>query len=183
MDEAFIFILVFLVVVGVPLTALVLAIVALARSRHIGDLRRRIDWLETRLREPGPARLPDRFAPEAVEAEPVEVELAEVVPVAEPAMPAPRPARPPIQWELLIGRRALGWVAVVLLIFAATFFLRYAIENEWIGPLGRVAVGAITGIGLMLGGWRYDGRGWRVFSRMLSSAGVVILYLSVYSAF
>jgi uncharacterized membrane protein len=39
------------------------------------------------------------------------------------------------------------------------------------------------GTALILAGWRYDRHGWRAFSRMLSSAGVVLLYLATFSAF
>lgn len=85
--------------------------------------------------------------------------------------------------ELFIGRKALGWVAVVVLLFGAGFFLRYAYENQWIGPLGRVAIGAGFGVALTAAGRRYDRLGWRGFSRMLTSAGVLVLYLSTYSAF
>ena len=74
-------------------------------------------------------------------------------------------------------------MAVILLLFGTAFFLRYAYENQWIGPIGRVAVGLLTGLALVVAGWRYDRRLWRVFSQMLSSGGVVVLFLSVYSAF
>jgi len=85
--------------------------------------------------------------------------------------------------ELFIGRKALGWVAVVVLLFGTVFFLRYAYENQWIGPLGRVSIGILAGVSLIAGGWRYERQGWRSFSRMVTSAGVLILYVATYSAF
>jgi uncharacterized membrane protein len=94
------------------------------------------------------------------------------------------PAAPSIDWESFIGRRALGWVAVVLIVFATAFFIRYAFENNWIGPIGRVALAAAAGLALVVAGWHYDQhRGWRLFAQMLTSAGIVLLYLAVYSAF
>ena len=59
---------------------------------------------------------------------------------------------PAINWELLIGRKGLGWVAVILLLFGTAFFLRYAYENQWIGPIGRVGIGLLAGLGVGGGG-------------------------------
>ncbi len=172
------------VVVLVPLAALILVFILF---RRVGDLRRRLARLETAARAVGvPAEV----------AEPVEVvevvEAAVVEATSGPAAPRERRAagdaevaasRPAINLELLIGRKGLGWVAVVLLVFGTAFFLRYAYENQWIGPIGRVAIGLLAGVGLTVAGWRYDRRRWRIFGQMLSSAGVMVLFLSVYSAF
>lgn len=100
---------------------------------------------------------------------------------ARPVLPARFAAS--INWEQAIGRFGLGWMAVVLLVFGTAFFLRYAYENGWVGPLGRVATGLVAGVLLALAGGRYHRRGWRAFSQMLSAAGVVVLFLSVYSSF
>ena len=172
------------VVVLVPIAALILVIVLF---RRVGDLRQRVTQLETA----APVTA-DRAAPDEVD------EVVEAAIVAVPDGPsraetafastaaAPPVARVPqaaINWEMLIGRKGLGWVAVILLLFGTAFFLRYAYENQWIGPIGRVAVGLLTGLALVVAGWKYDRRHWRIFSQMLSSGGVVVLFLSVYSAF
>ncbi len=85
--------------------------------------------------------------------------------------------------EQRIGQRALGWVAVVVLLFAMAFFVRYAFQNQWVGPLGRVTIGIVVGLALVVRGRSYWRRGWHVFSQMLTAAGVVLLYLSTFSAF
>jgi uncharacterized membrane protein len=46
-----------------------------------------------------------------------------------------------------------------------------------------VALGLLFGLALIVIGWRYDRAGWHVFSRMLTGAGTVVLYLATYSAF
>ena len=88
-----------------------------------------------------------------------------------------------IDWESFIGRKALGWVAVVLIIFAGGFFLKYAFENRWIGPLGRVALAAVAGVGLIIGGRQSRRRGLPIAFQMLTAAGLVLLYAAVYAAF
>jgi uncharacterized membrane protein len=85
--------------------------------------------------------------------------------------------------EAWIGARALGWVAVLLLLFATAFFLKYAFDNSWIGEIGRVTLGALAGTGLCLVGFYYHQQGWRIFSQMLTSGGIVLLYLTTYGAF
>ena len=89
----------------------------------------------------------------------------------------------PIGWETFIGQKAFGWVAVLLFILATTFFLRYAYQNNWVGPMGRVAIGELFGAALVVAGWRYLLNGWTRFSSMLMSVGIVVIYLATYSAF
>ena len=162
-----------------PLAALILGAVLLRRVRDLGE---RVARLETAARTAGGTTAPSGPEP-FVDAE---IVLGRPMPSPQQAVssaPPQRPSPPAIQWEMLIGRQGLGWVAVVLLLFGTAFFLRYAYENQWIGPIGRVAVGLLTGLALTVGGWRYDRRDWRVFSQMLTSGGVVVLFLAVYSAF
>ncbi len=108
-------------------------------------------------------------------------EQAEVL-LADLARPATADAEP-VDWEQLIGRRALGWVAVCLLLGAVAFFLRFAYDNLWIGPQGQVGIGILAGLALVLAGWRYHRWQWFRFSQMLSAAGIVALYLSIYSSY
>jgi len=165
------------VVVALLVAPLVLLVVAFLRSRRVGELLRRVERLE--------ALVLDHARPVAA----VEVRAEADTPPAVAPMPVAasagrrREVAPAIDWEWFLGRRALGWVAVVLVVFAGAFFLKYAIENRWIGPLGRVALAAASGIALAVGGRRYAGRGWRVASQMMTAAGVVLLYLAAYAAF
>ncbi len=87
------------------------------------------------------------------------------------------------QIESLIGRRLVGWAAIALILFATAFFLKYAFDNRWIGELGRVAIGIALGVGLIVVGFKYQLRSWRIFSQILTAGGVVLLYLSSYAAF
>ncbi len=96
---------------------------------------------------------------------------------------AERTETEPVGWETFIGQKAFGWIAVLLFILATTFFLRYAYQNNWVGPMGRVAIGELLGAALVVAGWRYLLKGWTRFSSMLMSVGIVVIYLATYSAF
>jgi uncharacterized membrane protein len=192
--EFVIVVLVLLFLGAVAVAVLVLPIIALIRTNRIQDLRRRLEELETEVAEL--RRLPPRpteAAPPPVPAAPeamMDVLPAEPAPAAPtPPQPAPAPAPAATATDSLrdledwIGRRGLGWVAVILLLFAAAFFLKYAFENEWVGELGRVAIGVVAGIALCGAGLRYHERGWRIFSQMLTAGGVVLLYLATFASF
>jgi len=158
-------------------TAIVLPIVTLVFSIKT---RRRLEALE--------ATLAGR--PVVVEPKPAPASPPPPEPVLQPPPPPPPPrVSPPrkslnaFELESLIGRRGVGWVAVVLILFATAFFLKYAFDNRWIGELGRVSIGITFGIAMSLAGYRYRRRGWRIFSQILTAGGIVLLYLSTYAAF
>ncbi len=92
-------------------------------------------------------------------------------------------ASEPEGWEAFVGQKAFGWMAVVLFVFSAAFFLRYAFQNNWIGPVGRVMIGELTGLAMAAAGVVYHRQGLKRFSSMLTAAGIVVLYLATWSAF
>jgi uncharacterized membrane protein len=83
-------------------------------------------------------------------------------------------------------RFGLGWlnrVAVITLLFGMAFLFKLAIDNEWIGPSGRVALGiAAAMLSFVLGEWFWL-RGQKVFAQGLTGLGVALLYLSFYASF
>jgi uncharacterized membrane protein len=80
----------------------------------------------------------------------------------------------------------LGWlnrVAVITLIFGVGFLFKYAVDNQWIGPSMRVALGiAAATLSLFLGEW-ISLRGQKTFARGLTGLGLALLYLSFYAGF
>jgi uncharacterized membrane protein len=174
---------------GSMVGAIMLSIIALVKVRRARGLLERVERLERAIEAMNEAVPPIETAGVVVPGQPtpVESQAAAALPTVAPKrrrikLPAVRlPAD--IDWEVLIGRRGLGWLAVVVLLFAVAFFLRYAFENRWIGPLGRVATGVVGGAALVVGGWRYYRRDWRIFGQMLTAAGLVVLYLATYASF
>src|SRR5205807_5921772 len=56
-------------------------------------------------------------------------------------------------------------------------------ENNWIGPAGRVTIGLIAGIAVIVWSERFRSRGYHAFSYSLKAVGTGALYLSLWSAF
>src|SRR5262249_13076906 len=154
---------VFLVAAGLVLLlcCLVLPIVAFVRTERIRSLEARLSGVEAALlglirersgapppAEPVPAPPPDPIPPPGV------------TPEIGPAAAAPR------QLETVIGQKWLGWVAVILIFFAAAFFLKYAFESRWIGETGRVALGILAGLAFLWAGFDRHRRGWHYFSQV-----------------
>jgi uncharacterized membrane protein len=168
-----------LLLLAVVLTAIVLPIVAIVLSttsrRRIARLEDRLDRLEAML-------VTHPTVPSAVEVKPEPTPAPPPEPPP-PPRPAPTPSINAAQLESVIGRRWVGWAAVVVILFATAFFLKYAFDNRWIGELGRVSIGIAFGIGMCLAGFRYQQKGWRIFSQILTAGGIVLLYLSNYAAF
>ena len=204
MDDIFILIYLLLVVFGVicifvlPIVALIISIHASRKVKRLSSVESvpansqqqaliaQLQNLEARIRrlEDIPAQPPP--SPQITEPAPP------VASVPTPIIPETTPPQPPpiavqrlrgVDLESMIGRRWIGWAAVVLILFATAFFLKYAFDNRWIGEVGRVAIGIAFGVTMTALGFKYFKRGWRIFSQILSAGGIILLYLSTYAAF
>ncbi|HVF28856.1 MAG TPA: DUF2339 domain-containing protein, partial [Pyrinomonadaceae bacterium] len=85
--------------------------------------------------------------------------------------------------ETLIGGSWFNWIGVLAIAFGVAFFLKYAWNNQWIGPTARVLLGAAAGLGALAGGEIVRRRGLRQYAYVVSGGGILVLYLSVYAAF
>ena len=82
-------------------------------------------------------------------------------------------------------RQSEFWLRVVgigLLLFAVAFLFRYAIEQGWLGPPVRVALGLLTGavlvgVGVRIGDDRPE------FSAVLLGGGIGVFYITGFAAF
>ncbi len=83
--------------------------------------------------------------------------------------------------ETLIGGRWLNRIGIVAIISAVTFFLKYAFDNNWIGPSGRVAIGILLGaVMLPWSHWLLQ-RGYSYFSEGIAGLGAAVMYLSIWA--
>jgi len=176
------------IVLALPLATLVLSLIAFRRSGKIAGLALTIKQLESQVGAihaelASRSSVPVNTPAELISSSPQPATIVAAV-LAEPAVSRSEELRgDPIGWETFIGQKAFGWLAVILFGLSATFFLRYAFQNNWIGPVGRVAIGELIGLGLTALGVWYHNHGLKRFSSMVTSAGIVVLYLATYSAF
>jgi uncharacterized membrane protein len=86
--------------------------------------------------------------------------------------------------ESLLGVNWLSKLGIAAIILAAAFFLKYAFDNNLIGPTARIAIGLVASAGLLAAGQVLLGRErYRAYGQVLSSGGIVIFFLSIYAAF
>src|SRR5215469_16079809 len=83
--------------------------------------------------------------------------------------------------ETLIGSRWFNRIGIIALLFAVSYFLKLAFDNNWIGPTGRVAIGIFLGV-LMLpwSEWLLT-RGYIYFSESIAGLGEATLFVSVWA--
>jgi uncharacterized membrane protein len=154
-----------------------------ALSEAILRLLRRHEQLDQRL-----ARVEAALNLSPVVAEPASRSAPESAPPASPLPPVPvslpaSPPPPPRVLETNIGLTLVNRIGVVTLVLGIVFFFKWAVDNQWIGPAGRVILGMIVGSAALGAAdvlWR---KGQRIFAQGVTAIGLGILYLAVYAAF
>jgi len=82
-----------------------------------------------------------------------------------------------------IGSQLFSRIGIVALLVATTLFLKWAIDNHWIGPIGRILAGLIAATAIVLWSERFRRQGFTIFSYSLKAIGSGALYLSLWAAF
>lgn len=118
-----------------------------------------------------------------------EVPATVVAPPPRPSSNIPsgstRPKQEPVSSSLesKIGAQWLNRIGIVAVLTGVSYFLKYAFDNRWIGPSGRIAIGLIAGIAVIVWSEWFRNRGHRIFSYSLKAVGIGVLYLSLWAAF
>jgi uncharacterized membrane protein len=86
-------------------------------------------------------------------------------------------------FENKLGAQIFNRVGVIALLIGATWFLKLAMDNHWIGPIGRIVAGLIAGAGVIVWSERFRRKGFPAFSYSLKAIGSGVLYLSLWAAF
>lgn len=85
--------------------------------------------------------------------------------------------------EARIGSHWLNRIGIAAVLIGVSYFLKFAFENNWIGATGRIAIGLIAGIAVVLWSESFRAKGYRVFSYSLKAVGIGVLYLSLWASF
>ncbi|HLZ67519.1 MAG TPA: DUF2339 domain-containing protein [Aliidongia sp.] len=97
--------------------------------------------------EPAPVSAPIESEPTAAPSEPVEGPSPPFQAEAPPVLPPD--AAPARDLEALITTRWGVWLGAAALLFAGIFLIRYAVEQELLGPAARCGLAALLGLALI----------------------------------
>src|SRR6516165_11510899 len=125
--------------------------------------------------------------PAAPLAEPSKIGERDAGIVRPPPLPAShrqghRPAPSGISAELAVGQKWFLGIGVLVLIIGIGFFLKYAFEQEWLGPSVQIAAGFFCGVVLLFLGSICHRRELRGLDVGIGAFGLGTLYLSSYAA-
>lgn len=84
--------------------------------------------------------------------------------------------------ERFLGENWLSKVGIVTLVLGIAFFVKYAIDRDWINEIGRVGIGLLTG-GIIIGIAHKLKRQYHVFSSILVGGGISVFYITITLAF
>jgi uncharacterized membrane protein len=113
------------------------------------------------------------IAPPVVE----QTHVAVAPPATQAAPPPPREPKAPFSLESFIGGNLLNKIGIGILILGIGLFVKYAIDKDWIGPVGRVLIGIASGLAL-LGVAHALRKKYKAFSSVLVGGGMTTLYLT-----
>ena len=107
-----------------------------------------------------------------------------VIPPSQPPPPEP-PAAPGWSFDLeqFVGVRLFSAVAGIALVFAAVFFLRYSIDQGWLQPPVRVAIGIIVAVVLLVVCDRKAARTYPLLANAMDAAAIAILFATFFAAY
>jgi uncharacterized membrane protein len=108
------------------------------------------------------------------------------VPVAEPSLAKPEPPAHDEREEGLEEQVALVWFArigALVLLCGVGYLYSYAVDRNWISPLGRCILGAAIGGGLIVAAEALRRSTHALYVQVLLGLGLAFLYLSDYAAY
>lgn len=134
---------------------------------------------------PQPAEATPRDAPSTPQLPPAPSPTRPIPPAPQPVLSYAAGA-PPADTRSLESRIGSQWfnrIGILAVLIGVAWFLKFAFDNHWIGPLGRVLIGLLAGAALIAWSERFRSRGYAAFSYSLKAVGSGVLYLSLWAAF
>lgn len=124
--------------------------------------------------------------PPAIPDKPVPVYETDAPPVSEKSFNwSPAGASKPGQEkdiEKFIGENLANKIGIAVLVLGIAFFVKYAIDKNWIQEGGRVVTGLVSGC-ILIGFAHYYRNTYRSFSSVLVGGGLTVFYFSIAFAF
>lgn len=87
-----------------------------------------------------------------------------------------------VTMEYAVATTWLLRIGVLILVIGIGFFLKYSITEGIIGPIGKVALAALGGVGLLAGGLKLFSGRYDLLGQGLAGAGFATLYFTFFTA-
>lgn len=84
--------------------------------------------------------------------------------------------------EKFIGENLISKIGIAILVIGIGFFVKFAIDQQWIGPAGRVAIGMLCG-GILIGLAHKLHTSYKAFSSVLVGGGLAVCYFTIALAY
>lgn len=85
-------------------------------------------------------------------------------------------------WEKFIGENLISKIGIAILVLGIAFFVKYAIDQNWINEIARVGIGILAG-GIILGFAHRLRENFKAFSTVLVAGGISTFYFTIGLAF
>ena len=95
---------------------------------------------------------------------------------------AASPAKLDSSLESRIGGQWLNRIGIVAVLVGLSYFLKFAFDNNWIGPATQVVIGIVAGLGILFWSERFRSKGYAGFAYSLKAIAFGALYLSLWAA-
>ena len=87
-----------------------------------------------------------------------------------------------VNYEKFIGENLFGKIGILVFVIGVGFFVKYAIDKDWINETLRTVLGFLTGSALLVVAERLQKK-YRTFSSLLAGGAFAVFYLTVAIAF
>ena len=84
--------------------------------------------------------------------------------------------------EKFIGENLINKIGIAILVVGIGFFVKFAIDQNWISETGRVLIGILCG-GILIGVAHYLRKTFAAFSSVLVGGGIAVFYFTIALAF
>ncbi|RZL18803.1 MAG: DUF2339 domain-containing protein [Pedobacter sp.] len=84
--------------------------------------------------------------------------------------------------EKFIGENLVNKIGIAILVLSIGYFVKYAIDSNWVGEIGRVAIGILCG-GVIIGFAHRLRNSYTAFSSVLVGGGLAVFYFTITLAF
>ena len=79
--------------------------------------------------------------------------------------------------------KVFGVVGAIMIILGVVYFYKYAVDQGWIGITGRIALGILAGLVLIVAGFIFYKREYVNYAHVLNAVGLGVLYFTIYATY